>query len=92
MPDSKHPGLEDDPVAEGSEEKMQALAAGIDDVLNGDAHPRPVGFILITFNFADFDGGEPRANYVSNADRADVVAMLRELIGRWEAQEPKGEG
>jgi hypothetical protein len=71
-------------TAETGTEIMQALAGGLDKVLNGDAKgaDRKVGFTLLTFNF----GEEGLVNYVSNADRADMVASLKSLLARWEGQ------
>lgn len=34
----------------------------------------------------DFGEGAGRANYISNADRADVVTLLREQLKRFEEQ------
>lgn len=69
---------------------MNALAQGLDKVFNGDAKgkDRKTGFILICFSFDD-DAG--RTNYISNADRDSVVAMLKHQIARFEGQ-PDVEG
>jgi hypothetical protein len=63
---------------------MNALAHLLDEFFNGEkkGKERAVGFILMVFNFGD-DG---RCNYISNADRNDVVTMLKEQIKRFEGQ------
>lgn len=65
---------------------MNALASGLDAALNGEAkgHDRKVGFVLFTFNFGQFDGG--RVNYISNADRTDMIASVKEWLGRAEGR------
>lgn len=72
-------------------EIMNALAQGLDDALNGDAHgdDRKVGFVLLTYNIGDL--GKDRlnhVNYVGNGDRKDVYAALKELIARWDGVIP----
>lgn len=65
-------------------ETLQAIATGLDRVLNGELRgaDRKVGFTLLAFNFGD----EGNVNYVSNADRADMIASLKSLLARWEGQ------
>lgn len=72
---------------------MNALARGLDDALNGQSqgNDRKVGFCLLTFNFDDFAAG--RVNYISNADRADMIAAVKSWLARAEgrvADEPRG--
>lgn len=62
---------------------MQALAAGIDKILNGDG-PKNTGFTLLIFPFGEPEG--KRTNYVSNADRADMVAALAEVTARFQGR------
>lgn len=59
---------------------LQALAGGVEATLQRAAG-RPVLFSLWVWT----DG---RAQYVSNADRASVVAAMREALDRWEAGQP----
>lgn len=79
------PGLGDGPVQQEYVEKMKAISQAIDEVFNGDAtgDDRSVGFILMVFPFV---GHEGRCNYMSNANRKDVVVMLKEQIARFEGQ------
>jgi len=83
---SKHLG--DAPIEPKYREMMNNLAKGIDKILNGDEKPKKVGFCLMMFNFGDSPG---RCNYISNADRADVVTLLKEQLARFEGQ-PEIEG
>lgn len=75
----------DGPVDKDVIDKMTAMARGLDDFLNegakGDA--RKFGFCLMIFPFAD---GPGRCNYMSNADRRDVVTLLKEQLARFEGQ------
>lgn len=43
--------------------------------------PDSVGFIFITVPFGESDA--PRAQYVSNVQRADAIGALKELLARW---------
>jgi hypothetical protein len=63
---------------------LQSIAAGMDKVLNGDAKgvAKRVGFTVLVYNFGD----TVNVNYVSNSDRADMVATLKCLLARWEGQ------
>jgi len=80
--------LGDAPVEEKHREKMRIIAQVVDEFLNGDERPKPNGFILMVF---PFEGHEGRCNYMSNANREDVVTMLKEQIARFEGQ-PETEG
>jgi len=56
-------------------QNLQALAHGIDDAITNVAGEK-VGFALVVFT-------PSRAQYVSNCDRAEVVAGLKELLEFW---------
>lgn len=81
--------LGDAPIQKELRDLMNALASGLDDVLNGDVRPKRVGFVLMAFPFGDnFDG---RCNYISNAERADIIVLLKEQLARFDGQaESKG--
>ena len=70
-------------------EMLQAMAKVLDETLNGDKRPRKNGFVLLVF---PFDGPEgARTNYVSNANRDDIIVALKEIVARFEGQaEVKG--
>ena len=86
----KH-GLGDAPIEEEYREKMAALARLIDEFFNGRALPgipaakKQTGFVLMVFPFEEVKG-EGRCNYISNAQREDIVIMLKEQIKRFEGQ------
>lgn len=64
------------------EDIMRHLAAGIDGVLKDNAG-MPKGFALIVFEFHEPGIG----NYISNADREDMIKALRETADRIEKNE-----
>ncbi len=71
------------PIQEQYLKQMNKLAKVIDEWFNGKRKPgrKPkVGFILLTAEFGKIDGG--RVNYISNGERADMIAMLREYLAR----------
>jgi hypothetical protein len=76
--------LGDQPIEPHLREMLNALARGVDQILNGEDTPkwqRKNGFILMVF---PFEGHEGRCNYISNAQRDDVVVLLREQLRRFE--------
>lgn len=66
--------------------KMNALAEGIDDILNGGDGPKKTGFVLLLATFGEISEG--RVNYISNGQRADMIAMLKEMLARAEGRYP----
>ena len=64
-----------DPIDPKYVEQMNDLAKTLDRAFNGNLRgaDREVGFVLIVFKFNATD----RSNYISNAQRSDVVEMLR---------------
>jgi hypothetical protein len=63
---------------------MNAIAKAIDETFNGKGGKKKVGFVLLTAKFGEIDEG--RVNYVSNGQRADMLTMMKELIGRFEGR------
>jgi len=63
---------------------LQTIARHIDNAINGSGEPKRNGFVLLTFPFTGEPG--PRVNYVSNTDRTDIIAALREISARLEGQ------
>ena len=82
-----HPASADQgEIEERHRAAMNALAAAIDDLFNGaDCKPedKKVGFFLTCWNFGE-EGG--RFNYISNAEKLDVRAMLKDVIARIEGR------
>jgi hypothetical protein len=75
------------PIDPRLHELMNTLAHVLDVTLNGEdcpAEKKSVGFFLTTFNMNDPDPG--RFNYISNADKRDVRAMLSEILARIEGR------
>lgn len=69
---------------------MASLAHDLDVALNGQAHlAKPdVGFALLVFDFDGESGSGPGSyvNYVSNANRDDMIAAIREWLARAEGR------
>jgi hypothetical protein len=82
---SKPQMLGDAPIEDEYHAKMNALAAAIDTLFNGEVpkDQRKVGFVLLVY---EFGAGEGRCNYISNAQREDVVVLLKEQLARFEGQ------
>lgn len=77
--------LGDAPVQDEYHQKMVATVQAIDELFNGKAGGRTVGFVLMVFPFGE--GGTGRCNYMSNGvDRRDIVTLMREMIARFEGQ------
>jgi hypothetical protein len=69
---------------------MIAIMETLDDVFNPGmrAPNKETGIVVMVFPYGDKTG---RCNFISNgADRNDVVALMKEMIGRFEGQ-PLGE-
>lgn len=71
----------DKPIESEFVQTMRQLGRLIETSLVVDG--RRAGFILMAF---PFDGHEGRANYISNASRADVIVLLKEQLARFEGQ------
>lgn len=91
--------LGDGPIEPEYRLQMNALAAALDEIFNGDeAGPRErgvedkrkVGFVLLVYEFGEVESG--RCNFISNgADRKDIVTLMKEMIARFSGQpEMKG--
>lgn len=81
-----------DPIQPEYYEMLNGLARGIDQILNGESGAKDVGFALLMFPFGDKPDG--RVNYISNAEREDMLAAMKEFIARAEGryiEKEKGE-
>lgn len=83
------------PIQPEANDLMNALAHGVDDILNppppglpGAKGPRKWGFFMAVFPLDNPGQTTPggRFNYISNADRLDVLATLKELAARLEGR------
>lgn len=75
--------MSDDAIQPEFHGTMNQVAAALDDCFNGKPQPgrkKQVGFVLLTFNFGD----NAHVNYISNADRKDMIAAMKEFIARAE--------
>lgn len=84
-------GADAGPIESGLNPLMNAIANTLDDVFNGPdckAEDRKVWFFLAAGSFAIGDQipETNRFNYISNADRLNVRAVLREVLARLEAR------
>ena len=77
-----------DPIQAQYRDMMNGLASGIDDVLNGDRQPKKIAFVLLMAEFGAIEGG--RVNYISNGERSDMIAMLKEWLARLEGRMAEG--
>ena len=76
-----------DPIEDAIVNPMNVLAHMVDEALNGPKQPgiKPkYGFIVLAAEFGKMDGG--RVNYISNGEREDMIAMLREYLARVEGR------
>lgn len=81
----------DAPIDEQYLAQMQAIASVLDEQFNPGmavSGQRTTGFVLLVFPFWSTEG---RCNYISNADRKDVVTMLREQLAYFEGM-PRAKG
>ena len=80
------------PIQEEQRALMNALAEGLDDIFNpalpGLPRQKKIAFVLLTAYFGQVDDG--RVNYISNGEREDMIAMLKELLARFEGQPMTG--
>ena len=75
----------DAPIEPEYQAKMNAIAEQLDKVFNGEAHGEDpqTGFVLLGFPFFDHCG---RCNYISNADRENILTMLKEQVRRFDGR------
>jgi hypothetical protein len=68
-------------------ERMNDLARWNDRALNFTGEKK-YGFVLLVAEFGKIDHG--RVNYISNGQRADMIAMVREWLARAEGRFVEG--
>lgn len=72
-------GLGNAPIQPEYLQQMNDLAHSLDRLFNHGKLPlRETGFVLLVFPFGQGEGH--RCNYISNANREDVITMLREQL------------
>lgn len=77
------------PIEERVRYQANAIAATLDDFLNGEKQPdkkreRKVGFGVLIFEFGKIEAG--RMNWISNAERADMIVALKEMVAQLEGR------
>jgi hypothetical protein len=77
-----------DPIQAQYREGMNALAKTLDEQFNGGRHPKKIGFVLLMAEFGQIEGG--RVNYISNGERSDMIAMMKEWLARAEGRYQEG--
>lgn len=82
-------GAQHGPIDPQFHAQMNALAGALDDIFNGavcKAEDKKVGFFLATYEM----NAPGRFNYISNSDKIDVRAMLKEITARIEGRMSSG--
>jgi hypothetical protein len=74
----------DDPILEEHKNLMNTVAHALDHLFNQDADPKQIGFVLLIAKFGEIEDG--KVNYISNANRSDMIAMMKEYIARHESK------
>ncbi len=64
---------------------LVAIGRSIDDILNGPDKPKTTAYFVLLFPFG---ATEYNGNYVTNANREDLLRTLKELIARIEEPGP----
>jgi hypothetical protein len=72
------------PIEADQREIMRNLAGVLDRFFNPGPGAKKIGFVLLSARFGDIQDG--RVNYISNGERADMLAMMHELIARFEGR------
>jgi hypothetical protein len=66
------------PIEAEHRDLMNAVAAGLSEVF-----PAPLGFTLLVFKMGSNDG---RMNYISSAERGDMITAMKEFIANNEGR------
>ena len=77
-----------DPRHGPMDEEIRKVSNDIGRLIGGVLPPE-YGFALLVFGLNDAPG---RMNYISNANREDMLAALKELIARFEGRYTEEEG
>lgn len=78
--------MAEQPIQEEFKDRMRAIAEALDHVFNGDKKgtARTVGWALLVFPFDCPPGA--RTNYISNAERKEMIDSMKEFIARAEGK------
>lgn len=72
------------PIQSGYRQQLNDMAKVIDHTFNGDARPKTVGFAVLLFEFGKLKAG--RMNWISNAERKDMIVALKEMVAQLEGR------
>jgi hypothetical protein len=79
------------PIESAHRAMLRDLAEKLDDIFNGHLPERRHGFVLLMFEFGEKTGDPAfrRINYISNADRKDMLIAMREWLENAERRHAK---
>lgn len=60
---------------------LNGLAEGIDSILNPPPAPKSTVFVLLVAEV----GENTKCNYISNGDRREMLAMMKDVLPRFES-------
>lgn len=81
-----HQTIGDGPVQPEIFQHLQAVAMTINDFINGENTPPESYKWAFVVMMAPFGSALGRCNYISNAQRMDVIRMLRDQLAHFEKQ------
>jgi hypothetical protein len=73
-----------EPVQADYIEQMKAVLSAVDEFINPDKKNKRIGITLLMFPFGNEDSG--RINYMSTAERKDMILSMKLLIAKWEGR------
>lgn len=80
-----------EPVEERYQKQLYAIGNAIDKFLNPSEDGfKKIGFVILMFSFDNKQ--EDRMNYLSNAQRGDVIRAMKEFIDNMTLDESSGAG
>ncbi len=87
----------DGPIQPELKEGMLVVAETLDEFFNPNKKPgekRKVGFVLMVFNFGvgEKKRKDDRCNYISTANREDVITLLKEQLSYFEGMPSNQKG
>lgn len=72
------------PIDDRYHAAMNRVAQVLDTQFNPVKGVKTIGFVLLISEFGKIEDG--RVNYISNGERADMIAMMKEYIARHEGR------
>lgn len=79
------------PISPEYSAMMNDVAKAIDRFFNGGNVPKTTGFCLLVFPFGENDPAKDRINYISNAEREDMIVAMKEFLARAEGRHHEAE-